>query len=287
MEDEHPKTAARKTLIGIFIIIVLCSIFYLTLLTSSTMQNVMLSFLPALLYLIIIIYVVETHLGHLHWVFYGIPFLLTTIIFSIYKALGLLPSADILQLGAMNILASLAFGFVVNFVGMTRPPISETESEPEDITADNLVRYLSVLEDKCKALNSVYGRVYKARSGGSPQMREPVRFTPELYNRISFLVQNFTDENKNELLSLVDEILKKLYLLYNTEKSVFGDLQLKYLMRNEDGTSRVVDVLIMNDLDPVQQYVENAVDIASRAKVFLERDLKAKGSKKFVKNLEK
>ena len=46
------------------------------------------------------------------------------------------------------------------------------------------------IEDKCKAINFVIGRVYSAKRGGSKEIREMIGIPKELYNEFSELVQD-------------------------------------------------------------------------------------------------
>ena len=78
-------------------------------------------------------------------------------------------------------------------------------------------------------------------------------------------------KDKHKTLAVLDRIEKRLNRLFRTEKEVFGTKSFKNIRRDASGKSRIVDVLIANDRDPVEVYVENALIACGRIRAKLNR----------------
>lgn len=116
------------------------------------------------------------------------------------------------------------------------------------------------LEDKCKAINFVIGRVYARRNGASTKLRDKIKIPAKLYNAFSHMhgIKEFTPEMKDILKQLVE----RLNYLYSKEKEVFDDDYKKFsnITHEPNGDSKIIDVLIKNDNDPVREYFLGALD---------------------------
>ncbi|PIN87163.1 hypothetical protein COV19_01065 [Candidatus Woesearchaeota archaeon CG10_big_fil_rev_8_21_14_0_10_44_13] len=122
---------------------------------------------------------------------------------------------------------------------------------------ESLKKVVESIESNCKALNSAIGRVYRRSNGGTNLVRELIHVKSEWYNGFRYLLANHPDNHA--IYELVDKIEKRLNLLFRKEFELFGTIQFKNLKRDSSGSSRIIDVLIMNDNDPVQTYFENAL----------------------------
>jgi hypothetical protein len=132
--------------------------------------------------------------------------------------------------------------------------------------------YVASIEDKSKALNFVIGRVYNKYHGGSKQIRERISLKAEWYNEFSDALQNESNPDKIRLISVLDHIDKQLSLLTSTEKEIMTSnemLELKNIERSEDGSDRIIDVLIKNDKDPVDSYYAGAKEFCLKLRDIL------------------
>jgi hypothetical protein len=123
-----------------------------------------------------------------------------------------------------------------------------------------LNRLLTTIEDKCKSINFVIGRVYSNKKGGSPAIRKMLKIESSLYNSFSELTKDFKRENVPQLFNVIANIYQKLVQLDTAEKSLFKLEKYKRLnlSRDSQGTDRVIDVLAKNDKDPVAAYILEA-----------------------------
>lgn len=118
------------------------------------------------------------------------------------------------------------------------------------------------LEEKCKAINTVIGRVYKKKRGGSKNLRKLISISPELYNTFSKLMQKDELDSK-AAIAVLSELMRDLELLENSEKDVFGSKHklLRGIKRAADGSDAIIDVMQNNDTDPVKTYHKEAKEV--------------------------
>jgi hypothetical protein len=135
-------------------------------------------------------------------------------------------------------------------------------------TAKELQGYVRSIEDTSKALNFVVGRVYSNKHGGSPALRDKIKIDSNWYNLIAEISREGVESRLPELRNVIYQIGARLNVLYLTETQIFGVQAVKRLNgleRNEDGSEKVIDVLIKNDKDPVALYYQSAVDYCNKA----------------------
>lgn len=238
--------------------------------TASPLFYSFLGFFPLLVTLILLYLLVEhDYKQGLYW---GPPFVTAFVFLALFGLLNPLMGYQ-LNVGALTVI-NLVLGLVVVlalifFQGRIVMPAKEEEFKPED-----LGEYLLGIEDKCKALNFVIGRVYRMSSGGSEKMRARLRIEKEWYNEFHSMQVDDIEEHKKEALAILHKIHDRLMLYAKKEHEIFSDAEikgLKNLARNKEGNDKIIDVLLVNDRDPVEHYYVGAVD----------------GSRKLIAELEK
>lgn len=142
------------------------------------------------------------------------------------------------------------------------------------ITKKNFSINLRSIEDKCKAINFVIGRVYSNKKGGSKEIREKIRIKPELYNEFSAIASNFNDKYANHLLGVLEQIKKRLILLELEERTLFkpDSNPMIELKRSDYGNDKIIQVLKNNDKDPIYDYYTEAKEICERLISFLKKE---------------
>jgi len=226
--------------------------------------------------------------------------------FFIIGSIGELPffmDMEIGKLTVLNLILSYIFLFAMRyfeFVGRLDVEAfvdrllskSESEMEPEEMPAEKegdippppapeefveihaedekepLPKLMQSIESNCKTLNSVIGRVYRKSNGGNRLIRDIILIKKEWYNEFNTLVNTL---EKDKILEVVDKIEKRLNTLFRSEKELFGKKTFKNLKKDPDGKSRAIDVLIMNDNDPVETYFENALILCGKVREKLKR----------------
>lgn len=128
---------------------------------------------------------------------------------------------------------------------------------------ESLKKIVESIESNCKTLNSVIGRVYRRSNGCTSLMRELIEVKKEWYNEFNVLTKT---ADKEKMLEIIDKIEKRLNQLFRTERDIFGNAEIKNIKRDPFGNSRIIDVLIMNDKDPVETYFENALSLCGKAR---------------------
>lgn len=139
------------------------------------------------------------------------------------------------------------------------------------ITKENFEVSLRTIEDKCKAINFVIGRVYATRKGGSEDIRRVLHINRELYNSFSEITQNFSEEKKTTLLRLLYLLKRKCRLFFAKEKDLIKPAKGRVKVKRSTGDT-VLDVLEKNDRDPVRDYVTEAEEICTKMIAYLEQE---------------
>ncbi len=256
-------------------VLLLIAVLSITLTSESDFAAVAFSFSPSFLFIIICFVLEEKDFLHNRALFWTLPFVLCVLFF--FAASALTPRLDILNLTFLNLAICLVFMAMLSFMGFFEKSIEGIfaalkEEEPKaavkQAEKQNLDEYILSIEDKCKAINFVIGRVYSVHNGGTKEIRDIIRIPQEWYNHFSSIAHNITEDNKVQVISLLNELLERLNILYETESRVFGDMQhrLKNLKRDTRGRSKVIEVIVANDKDPVQNYVESAIDYCLKTK---------------------
>ncbi len=183
---------------------------------------------------------------------------------------------DIAVLTAVNLVLSyviLGIMALIEYYG-DKAEEDATLEEVQSFEPEHLGRYIHTIEDKCKAINFVIGRVYRTSNGGTKVMRERLRIPREWYNEFNAIPAEQAQEQRQLALDLLGRIEERLASLLRPEKDLFTKDEirsLKELARDEGGKDRILDVLIVNDNDPVEEYFLGAMDFCKRVKEGLEK----------------
>ncbi len=249
-----PKTEAVKRVIEFLSIVALAVfIFWIGFISQAPAGAILAGFLPSIVSLIFFISVVETK-RHVEYAW--IMPLIFTIAFVILSFLQAPPFSkmEIWKLAFLNLIISYIFLIIISYPDIYKKEEHDTKKDEKDIHHS-----VHSIEDKCKAINFAIGRVYRSSNGGTTSMRDDIRISSELYNEFERLVKEGT---KDEMLTALDKIGESLLKLQKKEKDVFGSRinHLKNLVREKDGSNRIVDVISKNDNDPVMKYYADALD---------------------------
>ena len=87
--------------------------------------------------------------------------------------------------------------------------LAKIKSELE-ITKKNFKYNLRGIEDKCKAINFVIGRVYSDKKGGNKEVREQLKINRDLYNTFSEITANFSNDNVKDLIIILILLIHSL-----------------------------------------------------------------------------
>jgi hypothetical protein len=138
------------------------------------------------------------------------------------------------------------------------------------ISKENFNISLRSIEDKCKAINFVIGRVYSDKKGANESIREKLRISSDLYNSFSEITTDFKAEDAERLHHILENIHRKLLDLELPENRMLriGKASL-HVERDPLGSDRILDVLKMNDKDPIMDYHAEAKEICSKLISFL------------------
>ncbi len=141
------------------------------------------------------------------------------------------------------------------------------------ISSKNFSTTLKSIEDKCKAINFVIGRVYSNKRGGNPDLRNRLKIDRDLYNEFSEISSDFNSSKASSLIVVLQRILDQLKLLEKEESAVFTPKFGRILVKREKG-DRILDVLMKNDKDPVADYHSEAKEICLKLIEFLRAEYK-------------
>lgn len=264
---------ASKAWLFASILIILFIALLASVLSDSNMLFAILGFSPAILIAII-------YIGLLEGEFKDVLFWLTPLVI-VFLFLGLGPflnealqgQLDIPVLAALNLALSYIILAVMSMIEY-RSQQDATFKETERFQPEQLDRYIHTIEDKCKALNFVIGRVYRASNGGTKEMRQQIKVPSEWYNEFNSIPTEEAKEQRQKALALLENIRERLSVMLRPEKDVFRKPEiagLKHLARDPDGKDRVIDVLTVNDNDPVEDYFLGAMDFCKKITAELEK----------------
>jgi hypothetical protein len=256
----HPHSGALRAVIGVYLAFVLVIMVALGFITDAPFGNVLLSFAPSVLFGLAAITLLNN--DHLDTKYLFVV-LVALLVVSWLSMPFLAPGADIGSVTALNMILG---GLLVVILALShhgeRSPVIEEDAAEQDIPT-----VIATIEDRCKAINFVIGRVYNVHKGATAGMRDKIKLDSEWYNELSAALES-ADENQNILRGAIERIKRRLMLLHKQEKEVFSAAEitrLKKLERKADGTSRVLFVLAANDEDPIEQYVASAEEYCELA----------------------
>ena len=261
-KQEEPLLRAEKIYLGAWLFGTITLILLSSVWTNSPVILTFIGFLALLVSILLLFITIEQ--GFKDVVYWFIPFLTSFVFLALGSLINPLLQFQ-LNVGALSVV-NLVFGLVMvlGLIIIEGKGLFEQKSTvQDDITIEQeLGEYLHSIEDKCKALNFVIGRVYRKSNGGSDSMRAKLRIDSEWYNQFNSFTKDI-DENRLEALAVLDLIHERLSLFVKKEKDVFEEQEiksLKHLARNKEGEEKIIDILIKNDQDPVESYYVGAVD---------------------------
>jgi len=263
----HPAKSwlFAATLITLFIAVIS------SIMTDSGMLYAILGFLPAIATTIIFILLIEGDYKDV--LFWLTPLAVLFLVLAVGPAFNDMISGqlDIPVLAGLNLILSYLILGIMEVIEYHR---TDDEQPPTEFKPENLEQYIHTIEDKCKALNFVIGRVYRASHGGTKSMREKIKIPSEWYNEFNAIKPEDIKEKRHIALGLLTRIQDRLAELLKPEKELFTPKELeglKIIERDKDGKDRVIDVLTVNDSDPVEDYYLGAVDFCKRFIVELKK----------------
>jgi hypothetical protein len=136
------------------------------------------------------------------------------------------------------------------------------------VSKENFNVTLRGIEDKCKAINFVIGRVYSDKRGASPEVRDKLKIDPEWYNAFSEITADFKDEEKHDLQEVLHNIMNRLVHLEQKESDVVK-LHIGTLPVFRKLGDSILEVLARNDKDPVTEYHKEAKEICVKTLKYL------------------
>ncbi len=131
------------------------------------------------------------------------------------------------------------------------------------ITKKEVQKSIRTIEDKCKAINFVIGRVYADKKGGSAQIRERINIPRDLYNSFSEILMNPKKEDESKLKKVLHLIIDRLETLEQKESDVIKLKKARVDVERKK-TDTILDVLSKNDNDPIIDYYTEAKMICEK-----------------------
>ncbi|GIU69454.1 MAG: hypothetical protein KatS3mg002_0690 [Candidatus Woesearchaeota archaeon] len=139
------------------------------------------------------------------------------------------------------------------------------------VSKENLNVTLRGIEDKCKAINFVIGRVYSDKRGASQEIRDKLKIDSEWYNTFSEIKSDIDSEaiNNSKIREVLNKILDKLLQLEQKESNVI-EIKIGTLPIYRKNDDRIIDVLARNDKDPIMEYHAEAKEICEKTLKYLD-----------------
>jgi hypothetical protein len=245
-------------------------------LSTDDFFNVLLGLSPTLIYLIInyayLKYVEKRHL--LVWLL-PMPLIIVYAIVANFS-ISIMKNITWQTLVAVNLFLTYIFACIIVFIGTPRKEKTKViVQKPQGIviTKETFLQNLKSIEDKCKAINFVIGRVYSNKKGGSLVLRNKINFPRDWYNAFSELTADFNPKDRPELVQVLNNFLERLKIIQKKEKEVFElnkDAMLE-IKRDPKGNDAILDVLIKNDSDPVKDYYNSALAVCEAVLSYLNK----------------
>ena len=287
----------ERLFISLYFISVIVFIFWLSSVNNAPLSKVFLSFIPVIVTVILVILILETQLQRIKVINWVLP-IITSVVFYVLvmpKKNTILTNIDVGNITVTNFILSIAFVSVMELIMslpvkfgevtdshklkgdlVSRTTKRKTTSElsmSEDSASEmqfskKIEEYIQSIEDKCKAINFVIGRVYSNRHGGTERLRDSIKISSDWYNEFSKINQGNMEENLVLLKKVLWSIYDRLLLIGKQENEVFKKKELAKLAvseRDKMGEETIIDVLKNNDKDPVLTYYQSALDFCHKA----------------------
>lgn len=259
-------------------IMTLISFLYIAVVLFLSVKNdlffyVILGTLPTLVYIVInFVYLKEMERKHtLVWLL-PMPLL---IVFAVIGSLqtSIVQNIDWQSLTALNLVLCYVFAGFIVFIGSPPKKKRQAIKQNVEVTKETFLESLRGIEDKCKTINFVVGRVYSDKKGGSKSIRDKIKFPREWYNTFSELTEDYDSSKKHELSVVLGKILDRLRVLQKKEKEVFEleDKPMIKIERAKQGNDQIIEVLRKNDADPVVTYYNSAIEVCEALIRFLNK----------------
>lgn len=265
---QETQVKIEKVYLGIWLFGTLALILLSSVWTQSPIFLVFLGFLPLLLITLSLFWILEAGLKDI--VYWSVPFILSLLFLIIAGMIN--PLIDFqLNVGGLTVV-NLILGLILVLGLIIIEGKQLFPHKPQEVNEENITEFLHGIEDKCKALNFVIGRVYRSSNGGTKEMRERLRIDNEWYNE--FNRKSDDPDDQPDALAALHLIKDRLSLFMKKEKDVFSEKELKglkHIARKKDGEDRIIDVLVTNDRDPVESYYVGAVDAADKILKVIEK----------------
>ena len=266
----------------LLLILYVSAIAMLGLTTKSSLPSLFIGTLPLLLFLasFFFLFTVRKVSKLILWV---LPLVFPLLFYVLWQANALptLASMEGPALTVMNLL--LNYIITIFFLAIFPKRFQRTQHELHElrkkvqeyeeklnITEKNMRFNLRSIEDKCKALNFVVGRVYSDKKGGSKSIREKLRIHRDLYNLFTEITTNAEKEDLDKLHDVLEKILHTLKLMEKNESDVLKVKKGKIPVERSPNDT-VLQVLIRNDKDPVEDYHAQAKEICEKMIDFLDK----------------
>lgn len=245
----HPHSSFIRAACALFTLFVLLIFVLIGTLTNAPFGAALLSFSPALLLGVFGIVLINTD----HFQLPYLALVLVALLVAAGTALFLLyPDADVLSTSAINIILGVLLIII----------LAHSHKDPEDTKViviekeqQEIPDLIKTVEDRCKAINFVIGRVYRVHTGAHARLRDKIKVPAEWYNELTEALQTLGQDHV--VHEMVVKIKNRLELLSQPENTVFTDAEvrnLKSLDRKQDGSTPIINVLAENDSDPVQGF---------------------------------
>ena len=254
----------------LFILLLIIFVFWVSISAKAPLHLVAATFVPTFVLILCILSLLDTKFYHLYY-----NWIIAIVVLVGYFVLG--------ELGILGFDIDFGLVFTVNallsavylvFLSLGKKVHKQEEALPQSdmisvapsAPEGSIVNVVHSLNDRCKAINFVIGRVYSKAHGGSDEIRKAIRIESTLYNAFNELKDQNIEEVKDHLVKILDVIQTRLALYDLPEVTMFKNhTTLKGLQRNEDGSDKVIDVLANNDKDPVRDYVHAALSFCEQA----------------------
>ncbi len=197
-----------------------------------------------------------------------VPPLLKTSIGNIAVLNGIIMVVFLLILTSMFEPAAKKVRVKEYYKTQVKKPAPAKKRQAKKMEKEQLEEYMHGNGDKSKALNFAIGRVYSMKHGGTKELRDRIKIDSEWYKTFNSVKEAGTiRQHLPQLRDLLHQMYDRLMLFHNKEHEVFGHdtAKLKLLTRDPQGNSRIIDVLTVNDAEPVQTYYQGALDFCRKA----------------------
>ena len=264
------KTTIDKfeILSGMFLLALLGLILITAGLSGEQVFLIVVGFFPTILTIIISLTMHDNYKEQ-NKTFWLLPIIIVGIFFFIGKNSNAFGNIDIEVLTGINFVLSTIYVAIV--FGLfnekkTTTIIKENKPAIPKEKKEDLQDYINSIEDKSKALNFVLGRVYNKYHGGDSSIRDKLKIPSEWYNEFSEIGVGTKKINFEKLDEIITKFELQLKNFEKTEISLFKSKteKLKNLIREPQGSDKIIDVLDHNDKDPVRSYYEGAINFCKK-----------------------